>query len=181
MAYNLLSGWTLDIAANKSATINFNASGAWGGESVSTQPTVTKIRSIKPAFMGASISVFGEAFKLLSATFDSKQSFAQHLDVTSPNGIGATEILDRKIGVKIKFYADPVLSDLSKHPAAFFRAAAEGPLSLSFGINQKITISSTRFQITKPLIGNEGGIYTFDCDGQLNGNDIVISVTRATA
>jgi hypothetical protein len=57
-------------------------------------------------------------------------------------------------------------------------ATVPGAFALSYGPSAGpiIQVVSSHFQINKSSFGDEGGIRTFNVDGQFNLNDVTISV-----
>jgi hypothetical protein len=178
----MLATWDIDIAANKFAKLNLTLGGAYGGESILTQPSVTKMRAVSPAIKGATISIFSNAYQLLTAKITGGQTLAHRTNVAETNGMGGSDLTDRKIKVALKFYADPAITNIAKHPAQITRAATSSAFSIAWGTigltSPAFVISGSAMQFTKPKLSDEGGIITFDVDGQLNANDITLSVTR---
>lgn len=180
--YNLLGNFEIDISANKYMILTIPiVGGAFGGESLATQPTVTKMRAKHPSLKGTNIiDIFDGHYQLLTAKISGNQPGLGRLNPNEINGMGSSEITDRKISVSLKFYADHVLDDIDTHPIAIARGETEGAFSLTLGGSGavQIVVSSSRLQFNKPKTSEEGGIITFDVEGQLNANDLTILGTR---
>lgn len=180
--YNLIATWDIDIAANKYAKLNLTLGGAYGGESILTQPAVTKMRAVSPAIKGATISIFSNAFQLLTAKITGTQTLAHRENLAETNGMGGSDITDRKIKVALKFYADPAITNIANHPAQIARAGTSAAFSINWGASSLTTptfsIAGGAMQFTKPKLSDEGGVITFDVEGQFNANDITLFVTR---
>jgi hypothetical protein len=167
--------WTFE--AGKPVVMDFSGSGVYGGAAgTGTQPTITKLRTAAPAWMGLStLTINGiSTYKILKAEIDAGQETNLTIDVAQAYGFGQTEITNRKVKFSATVYCDlPASGD----PETALLARTEGALAFAYGTApNKATFTSTYSQITDIKKGDESGIEVWNITGQCNRNHFTLAL-----
>lgn len=175
--YNLVGDWKITISANKAPEISYTVDGAFYGQTIGTQPSVTKGRVSATAFKNATIQIGGvSTYQLISADISGNQAPQLTEDPSQANGCGYATITDRKIKFTAKVYTTTV-----EDPKTALRNQTEGAIKFQWGATTSIIrIGGTYSQITKCVGADQNGIKTWDLEGQWNRNDFKIQINPAS-
>ncbi len=145
---------------------------------VGSQPTVTKDDSVVNALLGVTCTINGDAdYEPLSLEIDFGQEVENKTLASDTTGCGGSVVTKRKIKFTTKVYrAIPATVD----PIAALYAATEGTLNLAYGAADLIKIECNNAQITSVKKDEDAGIETYTIEGQINQNDLTISITGSS-
>ena len=187
--YNCLADFDIDIAVNKHATATLKVSGAAISEQDTASGTYFKTTdapsaltypreaALAPAFKAGTISIGGQTYNVISSKITGNQPIVTYTDCSEPNGVGMSEMADRKIKTTFKVYADPAADTIADHPMVALRTNIVDALTLQWGAGlSKIGFASASHKLTKVAPSDEGGAMTWDIEGECIGNDLTITV-----
>ena len=145
---------------------------------VGTQPTVTKDNSVVNALLGVTCSINGDSdYEPLSLEIDFGQEVENKTLASDATGCGESAITKRKIKFTTKVYRQiPATTD----PIAALYATTEGVLNLAYGASDIMKVECNNAQITSVKKDEDAGIETYTIEGQINQNDLTISITGSS-
>lgn len=169
---------TLDFD-NDIAKLSIEGKGALTAvDAVGTQVTVTPLAVDVPSLKGATINFFGDAdYVLTNLEFDLGNGSTVTLNPANANGLGQSVITERSVKWTAKVYKDT----LAIAPVALL-ARTIGAISVAWGaVPNKITVSTTKAQITKVSDGDQNGVETYELEGICVDNNLAIQFDCAVA
>lgn len=139
-----------------------------------TQPTITPSVVVPPALIGATISFFSDADYIpVSIEFDLGPDVTATLNPSNASGLGITQPGSKR---KIKWSAK-VYHDSGVIPHTELEVGTLGGISVAWGIApNKITVATTKAQITAIKKSEQDGVTCFDVSGPCVDNDFSISL-----
>jgi len=174
--YNIKGSGKLSLEAGKIGTLEFNGMGAFSDFTTGTFPTVSRNRTLIPAVLSATVTINGSSYKFIIVEIDFGQESDNDIDASETYGVGQSNITDRKFKFNAKVYAD---LQTTLDPIAALQGASEGSLVFNYGSTPEIKIASSYSQITAVAASDQNGKTTWDLSGQLNRNDLRISILGA--
>lgn len=179
---NILGTGKITLDFEKSiATFEFNGKGAYdgGAAATETQPAVTKSTALVQNLKGAVMSLFSDSDYIpISIEFD----IGNEVNVTtnganSVSGKGISVFTKRAIKWTMKCYRDTNVT-----PETTLLAGTTGTISVQWGTApNKITVATTKAQITKADVGDQNGVETYDLSGICVDNDLTITEDTTVA
>jgi hypothetical protein len=171
--FNLKANWKITLEAGKYPQISFDINGNFCSETESvSQPAYTKARQTPYAVKGATITIAGISFKVISGEIDGTQKQSERVDPSESNAKGQNETTERKITWKAKVYAASSTNALTN-----LKAQTEGSVSWQWGPTGKaIQFVSSYGQITKITSADQNGVTIWDLEGQCNRNDFTAKI-----
>lgn len=172
--------FTLDFDTSK-ATFQADGKGVYNGPAIAgTQASTSPVGVIRPALKNVTVTIMGEAdVTPVNIEIDFSQEVIVNLDPTTATGKGQSVIRGRKIKFTAKCYVDSVtVFDPESYKANQTRAA----FSCAWGTApNKITLSSTKMQITSCNYSDQNGIKTWDLVGHFVDNDFAVQLDTVAA
>lgn len=169
---------TLDFD-NDIAKLTIDGKGALtSADAVGSQVTVTPLAVDVPSLKGAVINFFGDTdYCLTNLEFDLGNASTVTLCPSNTNGLGQSVITERSVKWTAKVYKDTLA--IATTPLL---AGTLGTISVAWGtVPNKITVSTTKAQITSVKDGDQNGVETYELSGICVDNDLAIQFDCAVA
>lgn len=169
---------TLDFD-NDIAKLSIDGKGALvTADTIGSQVTVTPLNVDVPSLKGATISFFSDAdYVLTMLEFDLGSASTVTLNPSNTNGLGQSVITERAIKWTAKVYRDTTA--IATTPLL---ARTIGGISVAWGaVPNKITVSTTKAQITSVKEGDQNGVETYEISGICVDNDLAVQFDCAVA
>ncbi len=179
---NLMFNWEIEIPTGGVPKLNLSdGKGVHGGAHANaTQPTCTDVGTSASAVIGATMSIGGESYKVITASVMGNQDVVSTMDQSATYGHGYT----LPTAAKIKWSATVYLVNVSDAtPLADLIAGTLTAWSIQWGVAPyKFTLSSPndKCQITSVKKSEQDGVQVFELEGLFVDNDFTIDVDTST-
>lgn len=145
----------------------------------SSQPTVVKDGSVIPSLKNvATFTLNGSSsYRVLTLDIDFGQEIAVSVLPSVISGCGKAHVTNRKITWSAKVYreltttVDPIVDQYASNP---------GALSLVYGASNGIDLSCPSVTVRKVANSEENGIESWDLEGQVLNNDLLLKIAGSS-
>jgi len=171
--YNWKTDFKISGEAGKIVKVEFAGKGVHSSFGAGTMPTIVRNRTVVPAFLSATVSINGSAYKVISFDISGNQAIENCFDPTSATASGQSVMTDREIKMNCKVYME---ARGTIDPIAAIKAQTIGVITLYWGTTSSCKLDATYSQIVDAKRSDQNGIKCWDLTLNLTRNNFIVSV-----